>query len=192
MSMPTVQRPAQTKVPTLSPTLRPTDTPIPNPTPTKTPIPSPTPLPDTQPGTILEVGQTWRQGGIELQLTETWLYPRGLNVQFRMRNLEAVDRAIRYSLDNFSATDNLGRRIPVGYNTCGGCFSFTQDCDPRTEILPALGSISFENECNGGWYQSDVFALPFDTGDTSITEIVISVSGISNIINARWRIPIYH
>jgi hypothetical protein len=159
--------------------------------PTATPLPAPTPLADTPPGTILEVGQTWRQGGVELRLVKTEVYPKGLLVQFRLTNLEPYDKALRYSPDNFSAVDNRSQRVPAGFNLCGGCFYFTQDCPPATEVLHAKGSIGLGISCEtGDW--TDTVALRVDTADSSINMVTITVSGISSVSGARWRIPLYH
>ncbi|MGB9845764.1 MAG: hypothetical protein ACPLF9_08415 [Methanothermobacter tenebrarum] len=195
MSMPTVQRPAQTKVPTLSPTLRPTDTPIPNPTPTKTPIPSPTPLPDTPPGTILEFGQTWRQGGLELTMTKSgwgsnggWMDEGGGVFTFILTNLEPYDRNFRLSSENFSAVDNFGRTVPIipKQNV-----RIDEYCPSRTVKLLAHQTIDLVSELICSGLQAYALTPRIDAGDTSITELIVSVS-VSNISEARWRIRIYH
>ena len=56
--------PPPTSTETPEPT--PTETPEPSPTPTATPEPTPTPIPDTPADAILEVGQVWRQGNLDL------------------------------------------------------------------------------------------------------------------------------
>ena len=50
--------PTETPIPTA--TLAPTETPIPTATSTPTEIPTPTPIPTTEPGTILQLGETWK------------------------------------------------------------------------------------------------------------------------------------
>lgn len=115
VSMPT-QRVTVTAIATSTPTVRPTDTP--KPSPASTPIPSPTSLPDTQPGTILEIGQTWRQSGLELTMIESdwgqgWSDAGGGLYVFLLTNLESYDRIFRLSSENFSAVDNLGRSVPM-------------------------------------------------------------------------------
>jgi len=42
-------------------------------------------------------------------------------------------------------------------------------------------------------YEGDTNAfIKADIADPALTEIVVTVSGISTITNARWRIPIQH
>ncbi len=151
-------------------------------------IPLPT-IPNTSPGTVLDVGQSWRQGGWELTLVGVEIYPNGIACFFRLTNLESYDRAIRYSIDNFSAIDNSGRRVPVGYNTCGGCFAFSQNCEPRAIVLSNNNSTNFGTTCDS--YGSSQIGLAIDVTDVSVTEVIVEVN-ISSISQAKWRIPIHH
>lgn len=52
-------------------TAEPTTTPPPTstPEPTATPVPTVTPIPDNRAGDVLQIGQTWRQNGIEVTVT---------------------------------------------------------------------------------------------------------------------------
>jgi hypothetical protein len=149
------------------------------------------PPPDTQSGTILEIGQTWRQGGVELLLAETELGPKFILTIFRLTNMGS-ERAFRFGHENFSAYDNRNRRLRVGGAT--GVQSYEQliqDCQPETVILAPQASTRIEFRCDYLLVDSDV-AIEVDVADSSITEITIVASGISSIDNARWRIPIQH
>jgi hypothetical protein len=196
-SQPTLPAPSASKVtPPIQP---PTATPPPSASkvtppiqpPTATPLPAPTPLADTPPGTILEIGQTWRSNGLEFTLVSTQLgtgssyYNVGLGTHacFRLTNRRSQDLSIRYSTNNVTAQDNFRNRLNVL-----GCM---YDCrnwsgSEVTRIIHGGESMEFQI------FSGSCFYVEVDTANPSITEVIISVSGISSINNARWRIPIYH
>lgn len=162
--------------------------------PTPTAIPSPTPLLDTQPGTVLEVGQTWRQGGLELTLVSfqmdvgSSVYNKGLgmHVCFNLTNRRPSDLTLRYSSQNFMAQDNLGRRLKL-YGCmydCGEWYEVTGIVHSGETVQ--LGLLPF-----GSWGPNCPY-IEVDTADPAITEVVITISNISSISQARWRIPIEH
>lgn len=176
-----------------------TDTPQPVPTGTfvPTPIPTETPLPDTPPGTILDIGQTWRQEGFELVMgqAEEWGYgmDKGLSpYSFNLTNLQPYDRSFRVYLENFSAIDNRGVKVDVipDYQNV----IVYPNCTPGTVVVPANSTVRLESflECSTNWgpRNPDVLRFVVDLGDTSISEVIVSVSMSS--INARWRIEIHH
>jgi hypothetical protein len=176
--------PATVRQPTTAPT------PVPPPTPVPTPVPPPTPVPDTAPGTILQVGQTW-SSGLELTLASTKLDTGnsyfdvgiGSHASFLLRNRRNQDLSIRYSTNNISAQDNFGNRLNVL-----GCMDGCTTGNSGFEIVRIIhsGESMDLSIFSGGFY------VEVDTANPSITEIIISVSGISSINNARWRIPVYH
>jgi hypothetical protein len=176
-----------------------TDTPQPISTNTFAPtsIPAEASLPDTAPGTILEFGQTWRQGGLELTMTESgwggngdWMDEGGGVFTFILTNLEPNDRSFRFSSDNFSAVDNFGRSVPIIPKQN---ISINEYCPSDTVQLPANQTIDLVYELRCSQNKDMAFALTprIDAGDTSITEIIVSIS-VSSISNAKWRIKIYH
>ena len=153
-------------------------------------------LPDTSPGTILEFGQTWRQGGLELTITKSdwaeidssWINEGGGVFTFILTNLEPHDRSFRLSSENFSATDNFGRSVPVIPKQN---ISIDEHCPPQTVQLPANQTIYLVDELHCPEAQAYALTPRIDAGDTSITDVVVSVS-ISEISNARWQIEIHH
>jgi hypothetical protein len=177
-----------------------TDTPqsIPTDTSVPTPIPTETPLPDTPPGTILDVGQTWRQEGFELAMVQAveWGYgmDKGLPpYSFNLTNLQPYDRSFRVYLENFSAIDNRGvkvQAIPDYQNVI-----VYNNCTPGTVVVPANSTVRLESflECSTNWgpRNPDVLRFVVDLGDTAINEVIVSVS-VGSINNARWRIEIHH
>lgn len=165
-----------------------------------TPSESPSTLPDTgstgppsvdtAPGTILELGQTWRQGDVELLMTNADVYPRAIRIQFRLTNLGPTEKAIRYGLDNFSAVDNSGRRISVGGVDWNGDPSAQFDCSANTVILEPTQDDSIYIPCEFGSFEGVV--MDVDVGDPTLTEIIVTVDGVSEISGARWRVSIDH
>jgi hypothetical protein len=152
-----------------------------DPPPTETPVPPPTAIPDTPPGTVLQVGQHWRQGGLDLAVasTEFWLgQDPGILVALRLTSLKSQDVAIRYTLaDLMSAVDNSGSSLtvvgPNGYHD-------------TIEVILHPGE-TVDLQCGGGW-QPLVFV---DVANPAITSVTIELS-IYDITGARWQIPIPH
>jgi hypothetical protein len=195
--------PLLTRRPTETPFARPSDTPVPTRRPTETPIPSPTPAPDTRPGTILEVGQTWRQGGLELRLADARPVSilggqiLGIEVGFRLTSGKTQDIALRYSLgESVSATTSQGRRLEIGQQDYSsgyvdGTHPYVTYIRPVTTILHSGDTVKLFAEGVGG-YQNPWVMIKADTADSSLTEIIVAFTGLSSIDTARWRIPIYH
>ncbi len=117
-----------------------------------------------------------------------WMDEGGGVFTFMLTNLEPYDRSFHLSSENFSAIDNFNRSVPIipVQNT-----SIDEYCPTVTVQLPASQTIElvYELRCS----QMMAFALTprIDAGDTSITELIVSVS-VSSIDNARWRIQIHH
>lgn len=57
--------------------------------------------------------------------------------------------------------------------------------------LFANETIELQYKLDCGRFPAFALSPRVDAGDTSLTEIIVSVS-VSNINNARWRIRIYH
>ena len=161
-----------------------------SPPPTDTPLPILIPteplLADTASGTILEFGQTWRQQGIEITLTDETLFVSnvegaGVGFQTSFLNNKSFDVAVTLSMNNITAIDNFSRQLKVSH-ICydGGCWI---SCEPSTYVLASGEEFDL---CRQGMFFASV-----DISDLSITEIIITFSNAS-IGEARWRIPIYH
>jgi hypothetical protein len=144
--------------------------------------------PDTPPGTVLQVGDTWRQGGLELSLVDSSLvdafdqYPAGVAVSLQLTNRRGVDLPLRDTQDDFSATDSSGNRLRV-YDGQGGAPSFDE-----TFIIHADETVGLPHPGNSG----EGLFIAVDVFDTSITSISITVTAIGSIVNASWQIPIPH
>jgi len=155
------------------------------PAPSATPVPPPTPVPDTPAGTVLDLGQTWRQGGLEaaiensklFTLTDQWGHTPGVMVTLRLLNRRPQDLVLNYTQDNITAIDNLGRTLQVGelVPAESAVIPFTQQ-----SVLAAGQSARHDR----------IYAVAAVT-DPSVTEVTFTVS-ISSVNGACWRVPIYH
>jgi hypothetical protein len=156
--------------------------------PTSIPPSVPQDIPDTPPNTILEVGQKWRQGGLEIILKnvgfEVDLYsqPGFAKFELYMTNDKAQDITVKYDESNFMAVDNRGRSLPFGWIQFGQYYY--KPCEQQSRLIKS-GEIA---NLSCGEY----ILVIADIADTAMTEVIITVNGISSIQNARWRIPIYH
>lgn len=168
----------------VQPPLRATDALLPKATSTNTPIPLPTALPDTPPGSILEVGQTWRQGEVEVTLTDVIIKVDSIFFQLKFASNKPYDISIRYSSNDFTASDNRGRSLKV--RAFDDHLNYIwYECSAITKRVPSGQSTDLK--CDRDW-----FGVTVDTAEATVTEIVFAVLNISSINNARWRIPIYH
>lgn len=129
---------------------------------------------DTPVDAVLELRQTWRQDGLALTLNEFRNGVTAVDITFRLVNMRDQETTFQFT-DNqtFSIIDNRGRT-----------FRMTSDRVHRFTLRPGE-SIHLPR----GW---TVFIFAGDVGARDVTELVVTVSGISTITNARWRIPIYH
>lgn len=196
-SQPTLPAPSASKV---TPPIQPlTATPLP----TRTPLPAPTLPVDTPPGTILEVGQTWRQGGLELQLTKAVIHiahegnsnidRTGLLVTFVLRSNRAQDISLKYTFDTIaSAVDNQNHPLTLRCTdmamTESGQRVLWYNCPTQQFVLKANTTIDLPLSLS----DSALGFIMVDTNNPSVNQIVITVSGLSSINGARWRVPISH
>jgi len=196
LSSPIVNQPINTALAVIEPTqvLIPTEKTLP----TDTGLPSLTSVEDTSPGTILDVGQTWRQEELELSLSkaemgEAWVTwadtnlptENGIYVTMKLKSQKLQDISINYNLyDSVSAVDNFGRNLSI--YVAGA--DVTYDFRIVNQILKSHETITLRswNDSSSG----SVF-VSVDTASTDITEIKVIVS-LLGITNATWRIPIYH
>lgn len=200
LALPQIQRlfdqppitPRATEVPATEPLNDPPNPTEPPTTELPTNAPPPAPDPDTEPGTILEEGKAWRQGGLELRLVAKEFFPDAnlAIVYFTLTNVGDSQRIIEFSQDNFSAVDNLNHRIDTGGISWNFDPYLQHTCKSDTMILEPNDREGIKLSCDRGNWEG--VALAVDIADSAITEIIITVSGISSINDARWRIPINH
>lgn len=169
-SVTVVAAPSQS-TPTAVPT--PVPTAAPTPMPTQPPPPTPTPSLNAPEGTVLELGQVWKQDGLELTvLPPLELHPDGILILYRLTNRRGNPVILRYDQGNvFSLVENTGRRLTMTNTRDGVTLSLTIGAGDKIET----------------W-----IAWKGDLTRPEITELIITANGVASITNARWRIPIYH
>jgi|SRR5579859_894143 len=155
--------------------------------------PTDTPVPDTQPNSILEVGQSWRERGLSLLLQRAEVHlgvglelgPNALLV-FTLTNNRSNDILVKYSGENFSAVDNLGNRLKVlaSNETYGPIHPYP----PKTIVVKPGQMYYVTADPNVNGYEDDL-CIQFNVTNPQIRELVIAVSNLSSINNARWRVP---
>jgi len=149
-----------------------TATPLPA---TETPASTATPE-TTPPGTILNIGQTWRQGGAELKLRDVAFRPDRVTAYFEFTSRNSLPISMDVTTEsNMLAFDNKKQQLKVCLNT------FEFGC-PKAEYV-----VNPEQTIN----MRDVTVF-VDTGDRSITEVILKVVNVSSITEGQWRIPINH
>lgn len=148
-------------------------------------------VPDTPPESVLEVGQAWRQGNMELTLARTHLIESGILCRFMLANL-GPDVSLRYTGSSFSARDNLGRTVQtlgMGVTWGGVVYYFPPPRPLELVSVVVRGGESIDVPRDS---YSQALALMFDPADPEVSEVVVSVSGLPRFSNAQWRIPIAH
>jgi hypothetical protein len=181
---PTPVPPSPTPAPTETPT--PTSTSTSTPTPTDTLVPTPTTPENTPPGSILAEGESWRQNNVRLRLDEVYLDAARGCTTFMFNLFNDTDHTIVVTLnsENFSVVDNLDRKWR--FSSIGLC---TYGCSGRNaEMADTIeAGERFRTEGCDTWKASfDAFLT-----DTNVDEIIVTVN-VSEVSNARWRIPIYN
>ena len=151
---------------------------------------SPTPLQDTVPGTILEVGQSWYQDNLRLELQRADIEPEGIPLEFYLTSFKTEDIVIQYDLgEALSAVDNLGRKLEIVpdrrlmYGGPGDHETFREKVRYGEPVLLKIYVC-----CLG----TDV--VPFvlvNPADLNLNEVIVTIN-IHTIREARWRIRIPH
>lgn len=204
--MPTVPATeTSTLYPTETPTVYPTETPTAYPTetstvyptetptiyPTETPVarPTDTPISGAVPATTLELGETWEEDGLELTLSggafTKRFPPGGVILQVILTNRRTQDVSFRWPKTSFSAKDNHGTPLEMGltsyfYYEYGYYFAPLEDIRP---LVKTDQSIIYSHS----YY--DAILVKFDLSDSSITDITFTISNVSSITKAQWRVP---
>jgi len=167
-----------TPLPEVSESPFPSDTPQPTNTSTS--------VPDTASGSVLGVGDEWRQNGVGLRLTRYELNPEtswgdNIGVGFEFRNYTNDELVVSYSSDDFIVLTNTGESLTVQ-----GFYNGSFWCNENTAIIKPGERYKIEDEasCGGGtllWITADI-------GSPSLTEVIIQVTQFSRVSNAKWHI----
>lgn len=181
-----------TPQPTLTDTPEPTSTDTPEPPPTNTPIPPPTntpiPVPTNTPppptavpapqNTGLSMGQWYTTGNISIGVTEMkFRTSPGIKIGLTVpvRNVSNGPISFQYGSYNFLLKDNNGNTYPAeGSNT--NTVSLNAGETERF-LTPGLCCQMF---------------FKVNHADPSITELTFSVSNLSSVEYAEWKIPVNH
>lgn len=144
--------------------------------------PTPTLLPDTPSGTVLELGQTWKQGEFEIRLEQVGQGTNWVKIRFAIKSRKSYDVAISYDLNNVSSRDNNGHNIQMtNYKYSSGCVDQKARIAPNKE-LPMICA-----------YGAAEILIHADLTDPESREIIVNYSDNNvGIENARWIIPILH
>ena len=168
------------------PTPTPTDTPIPTDTPTPTSLPTPTVPPDIPPRSVLEENESWQQNGIRPRLDDVRSDAPRECVTLMFNLFNDTDHAIIVAFDSesFTVVDSLDRKWRL--SSIGPC---TYGCSGRNEEMADIieAGERFRAEGCGTWRAS----LHTFLTDTAVDEIIATVN-VSQVANARWRIPIHN
>jgi hypothetical protein len=115
-------------------------------------------------------------------MTGAEIQPKEIVIHVNLTNRKGSDISIRYSAENFSAVNNLGNKLKLNFDRSGlsqgGTFTRVFRNDESETLVETEGGRAMNIE--------------LDTGDPALTEVVVTVNGVSSIQNARWRIPIKH
>jgi hypothetical protein len=165
----------------------PTGTPIPptathTPQPTQTPwiiiaTPIPTPVPtepeNTPPGTILEVGETWKQDGLHLTLRKLEMTGGGIvNTWFVAENKAGQVLNFKFNTKDVVVTDNNG--VVFGKH-------YEKSCTQSHRL--EKGESRDIKEC----YNWTGFRHGGDYFDPEVTYLVVTISNFGRIGEAKWR-----
>lgn len=165
---------APTKTPQPSATPTPSNTPTPSTTPTNTSIAT------SARNTRLAPSEPFRQGNIELYLTEAEI--RGgdkLFLDLYGRNISSYPINFQYSGFDGTVTDNLGNT----YKQVKGDHTYNVSIDPgETKHLCGGNYCAWTFEENGGG----------DMTNPAVTEPYFRLRNISSVEYVEWIIPVYH
>ena len=165
-----------TSVP-ISETPLPSDTPI---IPTTTTVPSETPEPDTAPGSILEVGEWWKEDGVWLRLANYSLTENipGIRVTLELWNKTGGTLLFSWNTSgNLSLQDNNGFNYPL-------TAQFTNLSDSEKFDPGALDTVRPRNQGITAFYEDDRLF------DADVTELILTVIDLSRVDQAQFRIPL--
>jgi len=157
-----------------SETARPSDTSLP----TATMVPSSTSEPDTQPGSVLEVGEWWKEDGVWLRLEDyhfTYDIP-SIRVFLELWNKTGDTLMFNWNTSgNFSLRDNNGFNYPLN--------SYFINISQNSIYDP--GELKYLHITNSGDYVAFQDDRLFNA---DVTELILTVTDLSRIDKAQFRI----
>jgi hypothetical protein len=142
--------------------------------------PTPTEPPITSPDSILEVCEWWKQEGVWLRISKVRFTQFGdVFVYLEIWNRTGSDLFFEWiPMANFSMTDNTGHIYP--YDSFWG-----QDVDNSEFIeIDSMTSLSHWSHVEAANYRDEYLYKG------SVTELVFTVTDLSRITMAIWRIPV--
>jgi hypothetical protein len=160
-----------------SETSLPSDTPVP---PTATTAPTATPEADTQPGSILEVGEWWKEEGVWLRLAEYRLTQDIPSIRIRLELWNKIGDTLLFSWNtsgNLSLRDNNGFNYPL-------TLQFTNITENAIFEPDEIGNVRITNLGNDVVFQDDRLF------DADVTELILTVTELSRIDRAQFRITL--
>ena len=156
-----------------------------------TPISSPPQVLDTAPGSVLQVGESWKQNGLVLTLAAVKFNPQPdwgtcyISLSFHLENFSPDPRIITVRHSLFEITDNFGRT-----DIQHGISSYTYPCPSTSEQDDFSQEVGvgerFPKE--GNWY----VGVGDDITNPALEYVSITVNGLSEINGASWKIEIKH
>jgi len=155
----------------------PSDTPVP---PTATTAPSATPAPDTQPGSILEVGEWWKEEGVWLRLASYHITDDIPGISITLELWNKTDGTLLFSWTtsgNLSLRDNNGFNYPL-------TSQFTNLSDNEKFEPEELKVVRMSNHGITAFYQDDRLF------NADVTELILTVVDFSRIDQAQFRITL--
>jgi|WetSurMetagenome_2_1015567.scaffolds.fasta_scaffold81617_2 hypothetical protein len=175
--------PSETSAPKISPTEQsvPTGTLPPKQAPTAVSL-------DTTPGSLLHEGEYWRQNDVSLVLENTDFYPDQscIAFEFDLANNSTQDLIITILASQFTLTDNIGgtwtARMLSAYSFCG-----TPEISGTSQLAVSLAA--GESFWAGG-YTTWILSFDGPLTDPAVTELTITVNGLSHFTDAKWVVPI--
>lgn len=145
--------------------------------PTNTPQPMATIGPTAIPqNSDLDVGQYYSQGSISLALSKVeFKNTPAVWLSFNVRNIGSNTVSFEYGSHNILVRDNMGNTYSPHYDDFSG-----------TKILEPGDSKSIYHPNLGNWRYYGNYA------DPNVTYLTVTITGLSAIEHAEWKIPIHH
>lgn len=138
---------------------------------------------DTRPDAVLDHQMVWHQGHSDLNMVWQDIRPDGVIFCFFIRNTGTRPQSLYVSANNFSATSNLGQKLPITF------------LDLDTGSVDSTATWSFALNPNvptrfPGTSDNHVLFIPVSTSNPSLTELSLTTVSIGDIYEAHFRIRV--